>query len=221
MAQSARKEALVNDWLTPAERRERMRRIRGRNTAPELLVRGAVHALGFRFRLHRRDLPGTPDLVLPRHRKVIFVHGCFWHQHEGCRLKRQPKSRLGYWLPKLRRNVERDDEVRGKLEGLGWACLVVWECDTKDREALSVACAGLVVGQDAPSDRSSALVDRKKAVENKIRLFTLGAHPSRICGCRLNEPVVAVRLAEPGKNVGLARLGGGWPSARRATSPLP
>lgn len=113
-----------------------MRRIRKRDTKPELVVRRLAHALGFRFRLHRCDLPGTPDLVLPRHRSVIFVHGCFWHQHRGCRLARQPKTRLEYWLPKLARNVERDLRTRNALEAAGWRCLVVWECETRDGEAL-------------------------------------------------------------------------------------
>jgi DNA mismatch endonuclease, patch repair protein len=125
------------DRLTPGKRSAHMRRIRKRNTKPELIVRRVAHALGFRFRLHRRDLPGTPDLVLPRHRTTIFVHGCFWHQHASCRLARQPKSRLDYWLPKLARNIERDGETRSSLEAAGWRCVVIWECETKDQEALS------------------------------------------------------------------------------------
>src|SRR5687767_9300511 len=106
-----------------------MRRIRKRDTKPEILVRRIAHALGYRFRLHRRDLPGSPDIVFPGKRKVVLVHGCFWHQHEGCRLKRQPKSRREYWLPKLARNVQRDEEVRGELAELGWNALVMWECE--------------------------------------------------------------------------------------------
>lgn len=115
-----------------------MRLIRKRDTTPELAVRRSAHGLGFRFRLHRTDLPGTPDLVFPRHRKVILVHGCFWHQHQRCPLARQPKSRLDYWLPKLARNVERDREARAALEAAGWSCLVVWECEAKDRERLGL-----------------------------------------------------------------------------------
>jgi DNA mismatch endonuclease (patch repair protein) len=109
-----------------------MRRIRKRDTTPEKAVRRVAHSLGYRFRLHRRDLPGTPDLVFPRLRKLILVHGCFWHQHEGCRLARQPKTRLDYWLPKLQGNVARDALSRHKLEQLGWQCMVVWECQTSD-----------------------------------------------------------------------------------------
>lgn len=93
------------DRLSPAERSAHMRGITKRDTVPELAVRRAAHALGARFRLHRRDLPGTPDLVFPSRPKVVLVHGCFWHQHPGCRLARQPKSRGEYWIPKLARNV--------------------------------------------------------------------------------------------------------------------
>ena len=113
-----------------------MGRIRKTNTRPELVVRRLAHALGFRFRLHRRDLPGTPDLVFPRLRKAILVHGCFWHQHKGCRLARLPKSRLDYWLPKLRRNQERDETAWAELSEQGWDALVVWECEVADEAAV-------------------------------------------------------------------------------------
>jgi len=125
-----------------------MRGIRKRDTKPELAVRRVAHALGFRFRLHRRDLPGTPDLVFPRHRKAIQVHGCFWHQHEGCKLARQPKSRLDYWLPKLARNTQRDDATRGALEAAGWTCLVIWECQTQDSAALEVTLRRFLLGDE-------------------------------------------------------------------------
>lgn len=137
----------MKDFLTPAERSAQMRRIRKRDTKPELAVRRAIHALGFRFRLHRRDLPGTPDLALPRHRKVIQVHGCFWHQHEGCRLARQPKSRLDYWLPKLARNIERDLAMEAALEAAGWKCLTVWECQTQDAEKLEAILKQFLLGE--------------------------------------------------------------------------
>ena len=113
-----------------------MRRIRKIDTTPERVVRRLVHGLGFRFRLHRRDLPGTPDLVLPRLRSAILVHGCFWHQHAGCRLARLPKSRPEYWLPKLKRNQERDVAARSELQAKGWEILVVWECETEDAAGL-------------------------------------------------------------------------------------
>jgi DNA mismatch endonuclease (patch repair protein) len=112
-----------------SERSAVMRRIRKYDTKPELVVRRAAFRLGYRFRLYRRDLPGTPDLVFPGLRKAIFVHGCFWHQHPGCRLARQPKSRPEYWLPKLRRNSERDETASAALESLGWSVLVIWECE--------------------------------------------------------------------------------------------
>lgn len=121
----------MRDRLTPEQRSAQMRRIRKTNTRPEIAVRRVAHALGLRFRLHRRDLPGSPDLVFPSHRKLIFVHGCFWHQHEGCRLARKPGTRLDYWLPKLDRNVQRDRDVQERLRAAGWQSFVIWECETK------------------------------------------------------------------------------------------
>lgn len=113
-----------------------MRSIKGRNTKPEIRVRKLLHALGYRFRLHRKDLPGSPDIILPKHRTAIFVHGCFWHQHGGCSLARKPKTRLEYWLPKLERNAARDHEVSDQLRSLGWRPVTVWECETKSADAL-------------------------------------------------------------------------------------
>ena len=121
-----------------------MQRIRKTDTKPELRVRRLIHALGFRYRLHRRDLPGTPDLVVPRLQKIILVHGCFWHQHPGCRLARIPKSRLEYWEPKLRRNRERDERAKNQLEALGWEVLVVWECQTDDTKTLGEILEGFL-----------------------------------------------------------------------------
>lgn len=113
-----------------------MARIRSGNTQPEIAVRKLLHALGYRFRLHRRDLPGKPDIVLPRHRLAIFVHGCFWHQHPGCRLASKPKTRQEYWEPKLAGNVSRDRIAQDAVTSLGWRVAVVWECDTRDPQAL-------------------------------------------------------------------------------------
>jgi len=113
-----------------------MRRIRSWHTKPELIVRSLLHGLGYRFRLHRRDLPGKPDLVFPARQKVIFVHGCFWHQHRGCADGRLPKSRTSYWVPKLLRNHRRDRSCRAKLARLGWRSCVIWDCQTKDRDRL-------------------------------------------------------------------------------------
>lgn len=115
-----------------------MRRVRSTNTAPELHVRRLIHGLGYRFRLHRADLPGKPDIVFPVRRKVIFVHGCFWHGH-GCKAGRnRPRSNVEYWTPKLRRNQARDAHDIAALAQLGWNILVVWECALK-REALLIA----------------------------------------------------------------------------------
>ena len=109
--------------------RARMSRIRKTDTKPEMAVRRLAHRLGYRFRLHRRDLPGTPDLVFPGRRKVIFVHGCFWHRHSCALAGKVPVKRAEYWGPKLARNVERDIASKGELEALGWRVLTVWECE--------------------------------------------------------------------------------------------
>ena len=113
-----------------------MRRIRGKDTTPERSVRRAAHALGYRFRLHRRDLPGTPDLTFPRLKKVLFVHGCFWHRHEGCSRTTWPKTRAFYRCNKFEQNMERDRRNVAELRSLGWDVLVVWECETLDWEKL-------------------------------------------------------------------------------------
>ena len=109
-----------------------MARIKNKNTRPELVVRREAHALGFRFRLHQKRLPGSPDLTFPRLRKVIFVHGCFWHRHQGCKRTTTPKTRVKYWKEKFRKNVERDASVIRRTSEAGWGYLVVWECETID-----------------------------------------------------------------------------------------
>lgn len=126
----------MTDTLSPQERSALMSRIRSRDTKPELVVRHTVHRMGYRYRLHRRDLPGTPDLVFGPRRKVIFVHGCFWHWHEGCRHARLPKSRVDFWRPKLEGNRLRDERNRVELERRKWGVLVIWECEIKDGSAL-------------------------------------------------------------------------------------
>jgi DNA mismatch endonuclease (patch repair protein) len=122
--------------MDSAARSRIMRSIRKKDTKAELTVRRALHGLGYRFRLHDRVLPGSPDLVLPRHRKVIFVHGCFWHQHPGCRKATVPRVRVNYWGPKLERNVARDARALAGLHALGWEALVLWECELPDGKAL-------------------------------------------------------------------------------------
>lgn len=111
--------------------------IRGRDTRPELVVRKLAHALGYRFRLHRRDLPGSPDLVFPGRRKVIFVHGCFWHRHPGCRFAYHPKSRVEFWRAKFEQNISRDGRALTELEKLGWEAMIVWECETREVDGLA------------------------------------------------------------------------------------
>jgi DNA mismatch endonuclease, patch repair protein len=118
--------------MDPGTRYRIMASIRKRDTWPEIAVRRAFHAQGLRFRLHRSDLPGTPDILLPSRRLAVLVHGCFWHQHPGCKWSRTPKGNTSYWGPKLARNVERDERVRQELEALGWNVLVIWECEALD-----------------------------------------------------------------------------------------
>jgi DNA mismatch endonuclease (patch repair protein) len=125
------------DKLTPERRSENMRRIKSKDMKPEVMVRKSAHSLGYRFRLHRRDLPGKPDLVFPRLKKAIFVHGCFWHLHDDCREGRLPSTNLAYWKPKLEGNVERDALNMARLQAAGWRTLVVWECETTDAAQLT------------------------------------------------------------------------------------
>jgi DNA mismatch endonuclease (patch repair protein) len=119
------------EFATKEELSARMRRIRKTDTKPEMVVRRLTHAMGYRHRLHRRDLPGTPDLIFPGLRKVVFVHGCFWHQHDCPLGAKQPSANPDYWLPKLARNVQRDRQNRAALAEMGWDVLVVWECETR------------------------------------------------------------------------------------------
>ena len=126
----------MTDNRSPESRSALMSRIRGKDTAPEVAVRRVLHSLGYRFRLHRRDLPGTPDIVFPSRRKVIFVNGCFWHAH-GCSKGRAPKSRLDYWKPKLKTNKARDAAQVRALKKLGWSVLTVWQCETNDADVLA------------------------------------------------------------------------------------
>jgi len=123
------------DHLTPGERSALMRRIRGKDTKPEMLVRRLLHGMGYRYKLHARDLPGNPDLAFPARKKVIFVNGCFWHQHD-CPKARRPSTNVDFWNEKLDRNMVRDKANFEDLHKEGWSSLVVWECETKDEENL-------------------------------------------------------------------------------------
>jgi len=127
-----------------------MGRIRGRDTRPELATRSALHRLGWRFRANVQSLPGKPDIAIKSRRIAIFVHGCFWHLHEGCRLARQPKGNTAYWGPKLRRNVERDAQQRAQLQTFGFRVLVVWECETSDRAKLEATLARFMRSEVCP-----------------------------------------------------------------------
>lgn len=120
------------DKLSPERRSWNMSQIRDRDTKPEMVVRSLVHRMGYRFRLHRKELPGKPDLVFPSRKKIIFVHGCFWHQHPRCRFATRPATRREFWAKKLDGNSERDRRVQRELQRLGWGVLVVWECQTKN-----------------------------------------------------------------------------------------
>lgn len=126
----------MTDGLSSVRRSENMRRIRSQNTKPEMQVRRFVHSAGYRFRLHDSRLPGKPDLVFPRLRKVVLIHGCFWHLHKGCREGRIPSSRQEYWEPKLLQNVARDKRNASELRRLGWMVLVVWECQLENPERI-------------------------------------------------------------------------------------
>ena len=120
------------DIVDPRKRSEMMSRIKGRDTVPEVVVRRVAHRLGFRFRLYRKDLPGRPDLVFPRYRAVVFVHGCFWHRHEGCRYAYTPRTRVRFWMGKFSENMARDRRTAQALLTLGWRILIIWECETRD-----------------------------------------------------------------------------------------
>ncbi len=125
----------MTDICAPEIRRRTMQRIRKKDTKPELLVRSVLHRLGLRFRLHRRSLPGVPDIVLPRHKIVVLVHGCFWHQH-SCKLGKLPKSNLSYWVPKLKRNQTRDIVNEAALRDAGWKVVTIWECEARNRDEI-------------------------------------------------------------------------------------
>ena len=120
------------DRLTPERRSWLMSRVKAKHTSPELIVRRKAHALGLRFRLHRKDLPGTPDLIFPKYSTVVFVHGCFWHRHPGCPKAGMPKSRVRFWKEKFARNVKRARRDERQLNDLGWSVGVIWECETKN-----------------------------------------------------------------------------------------
>jgi DNA mismatch endonuclease (patch repair protein) len=126
----------VVDKFTKAKRSQIMSKIRGVDTNPERLVRSILHKMGYRFRLYNRQLPGNPDIVLSRHHKVVFIHGCFWHGHKGCRRAKRPSTNVRFWNKKIDSNMKRDQSVKQKLRRRGWRVLIVWQCHTRDKQAL-------------------------------------------------------------------------------------
>lgn len=120
-----------------------MRAVPRKDTSPELHVRRCAHRMGLKYRIHRKDLPGTPDLVFPKYRTIIFVHGCFWHRHEGCRYTTSPSTRREFWQSKFAKNIERDERNTDELEKAGWRVVVIWECETKDDQRLTTILKGI------------------------------------------------------------------------------
>ena len=124
------------DHISAEKRSWNMRQVRNKNTTPEILTRSLMHAMGLRFRLHRKNLPGSPDIVLAKYRTVVFVHGCYWHRHPGCKYASTPKTNTAFWQNKFAQNVNRDTESCRKLKKSGWNVLIIWQCETKDIEKL-------------------------------------------------------------------------------------
>lgn len=141
----------MSDIFTPEKRSAVMRRVKGKNTSPELKVRKALTALGVRYRLNRKDLPGSPDVVMAGRRLAIFVHGCFWHGHDCARGSRVPKANREYWIAKVARNVARDGRTAAELVAAGWRVETIWECDLKDAGALQVRLEGMLQNPLTPA----------------------------------------------------------------------
>ena len=135
-------------------RRRIMSAVGQRDTKPEMLVRRLLHSMNYRYRLHRKDLPGRPDIVFGARRKAIFVHGCFWHRHPGCSKASSPKTRADFWAEKFDQNVERDQQVERRLADMGWRSMVVWECETRTPDALSLKLRAFL--EDTAGDRVAA-----------------------------------------------------------------
>ncbi|MBY0231376.1 MAG: DNA mismatch endonuclease Vsr [Gemmataceae bacterium] len=150
--------------IMDAEARSRlMARIRGKDTKPEKAVRRLLHGMGYRFRLHAKGLPGRPDIVLPRHRAVVFVHGCFWHRHAECKPRNLPATNTDYWREKFRANAERDERKTRELAALGWRVHVVWECQLREPDTLAARLLAFLRGEKpATPRRRSKPVERKK-----------------------------------------------------------
>lgn len=170
----------MTDIVHTKRRSELMANIRGRDTAPELAVRRIAHRMGLRFRLHRKDLPGRPDLVFPKHRLAVFVHGCFWHRHEGCRHASTPKSRVAFWTEKFAANVARDARQEAALRALGWRVLVIWQCESRDEAAVerrlsaSIDLGGVAGGREsAPSVATGETRASAPEFQSPVRLLSV------------------------------------------------
>lgn len=170
--------------FTPAQRSNCMSRIRGKNTKPEILVRKELHARGFRFRLHNKKLPGSPDVVLPKYGVVIMVNGCFWHGHKGCRYATKPKSNVEFWEAKIARNRHRDEVTEAHLHALGWHVITIWECELRgaasatsrlDALAEEIHKAGVALLERKALYKSNRLEAQRKAREMKERQVLLEA----------------------------------------------
>jgi DNA mismatch endonuclease (patch repair protein) len=161
------------DSLTPEERSALMSKIRGKNTNPERIVRAMLHRAGYRFSLHRKDLPGKPDIVLRKYKSVVFVHGCFWHRHKNCKIASMPKSNVAFWQAKFDRNVANDQKHRRALKKLGWNVIVVWECELKKPDkVLAKLQKGLNTGITKVIHYPTARASGLKAAEKKAEYRT-------------------------------------------------
>lgn len=170
------------DILTPSQRHRCMSRIRGKNTKPEILVRKGLHARGFRFRLHNRELPGSPDVVLPKYGVAIMVNGCFWHGHKGCRYATKPKTNIDFWETKIARNRHRDEVTEAHLLALGWHVITIWECELRGK---SIAISRLDALAEEIRDAGVALLERKELfksnrIENQRKTRELISRQSQL-----------------------------------------
>jgi DNA mismatch endonuclease, patch repair protein len=146
----------VTDIMSPGQRSRHMALIKGKDTKPEMQLRRHLHRLGYRYRLHRRELPGKPDIVFPTRRRLIYVHGCFWHQHRNCKVAHLPKSRSDYWAEKFRRNTERDAQNLAAAHALGWETMVVWECELRNTSTLEEAVVRFLGAPGRPRNKPGA-----------------------------------------------------------------
>lgn len=184
----------VADTLTKSERSAVMRRIRSKNTGPEMIVRSCVHRLGYRFRLHDRRLPGSPDIVLRRLRMVVFVHGCFWHRHQGCQNCSTPRTRVKFWTAKFKANRARDARARVALASEGWRIITVWECETDDLPRLAaklgraLSKATQQAGQST-NESSGRRATRRRSMPERLISYSMRSTPSGTPAAKLDSTI--------------------------------